>query len=61
MMQLQNAINDIDGIVFIRKLVMNTYVAGADDDVEIDVETMKRRRYVLPVNGEHEIVIDANK
>lgn len=61
MIQIQNAVSDINGIVSIKKIVMNTYVAGVEGDMEVDIETMKKRRYILPTGGEHEIVIHANQ
>lgn len=56
-MQIQNAINDIAGIVYIRGIVMSTYTARDGGKKEIDVEKAKMLKYVLPVNGEHEVVI----
>ncbi|MBO4395707.1 MAG: baseplate J/gp47 family protein [Eubacterium sp.] len=57
--RIQNTISDIEGIVFIQKLIINAYTASAGGETEVDPDTVKRRRYILPVNGEHEIVIHA--
>lgn len=56
-MQIQNAINDIEGIVYIRGIVMSTYAVFGADRKEIDVEKARTLKYVLPINGEHEVVI----
>lgn len=56
-MQVQNAINDIRGIVYIRNIMMSAYTANSVRQEEVDVEEVKTHRYVLPVNGEHEIMI----
>lgn len=57
-MQVQNAISDINGIVYIRNIMMSAYIANPVRQEEVDIETVKTHRYVLPVNGEHEIMIN---
>lgn len=55
--QIQNAVNDIKGIVYIRNIMMNTYAAGASGWEEADVEKLRTHRYILPIGGVHEIVV----
>lgn len=56
-MQIQNAINDIDGIEYIRSIRMSAYTGAGGSQREVDVETVRRQRYILPVNGKHEILV----
>lgn len=56
-MQIQNAISDIRGIIYIRNIMMSAYTANPVRQEEVDVEKVRKHRYVLPVNGEHEIII----
>lgn len=55
--QIHNAVNDIKGIVQIQRIVMSTYKAGTARQQEEDLEKVRRRRYVLPVGGSHNIVV----
>ncbi len=54
-MQIQNAIKDIPGMVYIRNIMMSVYTSGSGGQQEADVEEVRRRKYILPVNGRHEI------
>lgn len=56
-MQVQNAISDIRGIVYIRNIMMSAYTADSVRQEEVDIEKIRKHRYVLPVNGEHEIIM----
>lgn len=56
MAQIQNAIRDIDGILCIHHIMMKAYAAGAAKGQEMDIDQVRTHRYVLPVNGEHEII-----
>lgn len=55
--QIHNAVNDIKGIEQIQKIVMSAYKAGTGGRQEEDLEKVRRRRYVLPVSGSHNIVV----
>lgn len=55
--QIQNAINDIEGIVYIRNIMMTAYAAGTFGWEEVDVEKVKTHRYILPIGGTHEIMV----
>lgn len=56
-MQIRNAISGIRGIVCIRTVAMRAYTANTAERQEVDIGEAKANRYVLPVNGEHEIII----
>ncbi len=59
--QIQNVISDIRGISYISKVIMTTYgLSGKDDRKEVDIRTLPRNKYILPVPGSTEIVINAN-
>jgi len=59
-MQIQNAINDVPGIVYIKSIMLTAYTSSTTGRREVDVEQIKNSRYVLPVNGTHELVITIN-
>lgn len=59
-MQVRNAVNDVPGIVSIRSIMLTAYTGSAAGRREVDVEKIKKSRYVLPVNGIHELVITVN-
>ena len=56
-MQIQNAISDVPGIVSVRSIMLTAYTNSNTGRREVDVEKIKNSRYVLPVNGIHELVI----
>lgn len=57
-MQLQNVISGVQGVQFIQKIMMKVYDIDSEEKDEIDVEHIKRKCYLLPVNGKHEVVIN---
>lgn len=58
-MQIKNAVNSIHGIVCIQNIMMSAYTVNTEKKAEVDIDAAKSDRYVLPVNGEHEIMIFA--
>lgn len=56
-MQIKNALGSIHGITCIHNIMMSAYTAGAGEKSEVDIEAVRSGRYVLPVNGEHDIII----
>jgi hypothetical protein len=55
--QLRNAIIDIDGIEYIKNILISTFTSDVTGWKETDMEIIKTNRYVLPLSGEHEILI----
>lgn len=55
-LQIQSAVSDIRGIICIHKIMMKAYTAGVVKKEEVELERVRTHRYVLPVNGKHEIV-----
>ncbi|MCH5264619.1 MAG: hypothetical protein J1F02_01880 [Lachnospiraceae bacterium] len=55
--QIQNAISDVPGIVYVQHMMLTAYTDGKTGRQEADMEKLRQNRYVLPVNGIHEIVI----
>ena len=55
--QLRSCIMSLDKVVHLSSIYMTTYVAGAEGFAEIDTENLKRRKYILPANGTHDITI----
>lgn len=56
-MQVRNEISSISGIVSLGNIMMSAYAAGAGRLKEVDVDAVRVHRYVLPVNGKHEVVV----
>ena len=57
--QIKNAIAGTPGMAFVRGIYISAFAKGAMGRREVDLEHMSRRKYVLPVNGSHEILIEA--
>lgn len=55
--QLKNAISDVQGIMYIKNIYVSAFSSESGAVTEVDLEKMKRRKYILPINGEHEVVI----
>ena len=55
--QIQNEIQDISGILYIRNVMMSVFTEGAGGMEEVDMAKIRKHRYILPRGGEHEIVI----
>lgn len=56
--QLQNTLLGTDGVARIRSLTVKTYRFGGHE--EVDVRTMDRRAFVMPVGGTHELIVTAS-
>lgn len=56
-MQIQNAISDIPGLIYVQSMMLNAYTDGKTGRREEDIGKLRQNRYVLPMNGTHEIVI----
>lgn len=55
--QLRNAIIDIEGIEYVKNILFSTFTSDVMGWKETDIEIIKANRYVLPLSGEHEILI----
>ena len=55
--QLRNAISDIPGIAYIKKVYISTFCSENSTISEVDLEEVKKSKYVLPISGEHDIII----
>lgn len=56
-MQIQNALKEIPEIVQIEKVYLVTYINGARGRQEVEPEVIRRHMYILPVSGEHEVIV----
>ena len=54
--QIQNAVSDIQGILCIHQIRMKAFAASTVNQEEMDLELAGRCRYAFPINGEHEII-----
>lgn len=57
-MQLKNAISEIEGIKYINNLYVNFFLQKGRIRREVDPDRIRKSGYVLPVSGEHEIIIN---
>ncbi len=55
--QLRNAIIDLEGIEYIKYIFISTFTSDVTGWKETDMEIIKANLYVLPLSGEHEILI----
>ncbi|MBR1633880.1 MAG: baseplate J/gp47 family protein [Lachnospiraceae bacterium] len=55
--QLQNLILGTEGTFRVRNLAVKTYRYG--ESAEVDIATLARRAFVMPVSGSHEIIVTA--
>lgn len=56
-MQLQNILKEIPEIIWIKKVYLLTFLEGPRGRQEVDPELIRKHPYVLPVSGEHEILV----
>lgn len=56
--QILNALKDIKDIQFIRFVRLTGFVRGTQGMVEVDLERKDTNRFILPVNGKHEIIVE---
>lgn len=56
--QLQNVIRSVSEIRAIDSMQMKIYKINADGKKEVDMDEIKKHRYILVINGEHELSID---
>ncbi|NLL17603.1 MAG: hypothetical protein GX262_01100 [Clostridia bacterium] len=55
--QIRNAIIDIDGIEYVKNIFLTAFTGDVTGWKETDMELIKTNRFVLPLSGEHEILI----
>lgn len=56
--QIKNAISNIPGLLFIRNLYISAFADGSRGRREVDPLEMARSLFVLPVSGQHEVIIE---
>lgn len=56
--QIKNALMGIDGMVFVRGIYITAFAGGSLGRREVDLEHMSERKYVLPLSGTHEIIVE---
>ncbi len=55
--QIRNAIIDIEDIEYVKNIFITAYTSETSGWRETDMEVVKKDRFVLPLSGEHEILI----
>ncbi|MDR1772054.1 MAG: baseplate J/gp47 family protein [Hungatella sp.] len=56
--QIKNAIGNIPELLFVRNIYISAFAEDSKGRREVDLEQIGRNRYILPVSGTHEVVID---
>lgn len=56
-LQLKNAISDIQGLQYIKNIYISAFCGENSVITEVDLEEIKKSKYILPISGEHNIVI----
>lgn len=55
--QIQNAISDIEGLRHITNIYVSAYCLENSKVMEVDLPTILKSKFILPVSGEHDIII----
>jgi len=56
-LQVQNAISDVEGLSYIKNVYISAFLGEEADMTEVDIERIRRHKYILPVSGMHDVVI----
>lgn len=56
-LQIRNAISDIKGLTYIKNVYMSAFLGEGANAAEVDLDMIRRRKYILPISGEHDIVV----
>lgn len=56
-LQVRNAVSEVAGLSYIRNVYMSAFLGEEADLAEVDMERVRRRKYILPVSGVHEVVV----
>lgn len=56
--QIKNAIAGTPGLTLVRGIYLTAWSGGALGRREVDLERMGERKYVLPVSGTHEVLVE---
>lgn len=57
--QIRNVLKEIPQIVRIEKVYLTAFIDGPGGRREVEPQTVRSRPYVLPVSGEHEVLVRA--
>lgn len=55
--QIQNVISETKGIIYLKKMFLTTFINDINGWKEVSLEGIEHNPYILPVSGEHEILI----
>lgn len=55
--QIKNAVSDVYGIRYIKNIYMSAFCKENSTFAEVELEKIKKSKYILPVSGEHDIVL----
>lgn len=56
-LQIQNAVSDIWGLAYIRNVYVSAFIGEHTDREEVDLDKVRRQKYILPVSGVHEVIV----
>lgn len=56
--QIKNALVGVAGLAFVRGIYITAFAGGPLGRREVDLERMSERKYVLPVSGTHEVLVE---
>lgn len=55
--QIRNAISDVEGLQYIKNIYIGAYCMENAKITEVDLSTIIKSKYILPISGEHDIII----
>lgn len=56
-LQVRNAISDAEGLSYIKNVYLSAFLGEDAKLAEVDMERVRRRKYILPVSGAHHVVV----
>ena len=56
-LQVRNAISDAEGLSYIKNVYLSAFLGEDTKLAEVDMERVRRRKYILPVSGAHHVVV----
>lgn len=56
-LQIRNAISDISELLYIQNVYMSAFIGENAGKTEVELERMRKQKYILPVSGKHDTVV----
>lgn len=57
LLQIQNELQNVEDVHFVKNVYMTAFISTENGKSEIDIDKIRKNKFILPVNGVHEIMI----